>query len=153
MYAFNIRVSNIQSQIELVSNSYKDSLDNTLDNNINYIMAKIVYTKLRALRQIVSISKLCIPQNNNILKLLKNFGQADNKADEYSSSFTKQKCSFKLPQNIMPANHSIFNTKNINDIKWERVKTNAVKVYKGDMKQITLLKKVKYGNLALKKSI
>lgn len=50
MCTFNIRVGNTQSQIKLVHNLYKDSLDYILDSNINGIMTKIVYTKLGPLK-------------------------------------------------------------------------------------------------------
>ncbi len=45
MYTLNITVDNIQRQTKLIHNLYKDSLDNILDNNIDNIVAKIIYTK------------------------------------------------------------------------------------------------------------
>ncbi len=50
MCTLNITVEDIQRQIERIHNLYKDSLDNIFDNNIDNIMAKIIYTKPEPLR-------------------------------------------------------------------------------------------------------
>lgn len=52
--ALNIKTKNIQRYIKLVYNSYKDNLDNILNNNINDIMASIISTNPYLLRQIIS---------------------------------------------------------------------------------------------------
>lgn len=46
MLALNIIIGNTQSHTKPVHDQYKDSLDIILDNNIDNIVAKTVYTKL-----------------------------------------------------------------------------------------------------------
>ena len=53
----------------------------------------------------------------------------------------------------MPLDYSAINTKNISNVKQKWSKTNAIGIYKKDIRQITLLKKLKYKRLTLKKSI
>lgn len=50
MHTLNIIVDDIQKWTEPSYDLYKNSLDNILDNNINDIMAKIVYTKSKLLK-------------------------------------------------------------------------------------------------------
>lgn len=61
MHTLNIRVSNTQSQIELVYNLHKDSLDNILNSNIDKFMAKFVFTKLELLRQGIAVTQSYMP--------------------------------------------------------------------------------------------
>lgn len=90
MHALNIRVSNTQSHIKPVHNIYKYSRDNILDNNIDNIVAKIMYIKLESLKQNASVTQSYMLQNNDILLLSKNFQYTDSKADEHlSSSLTR----------------------------------------------------------------
>lgn len=50
MSALNIKVGHTQSHTKPVHDLYKDNLANILDNNIDNIVAKTVYTKLRLLK-------------------------------------------------------------------------------------------------------
>lgn len=67
MRGFNIKVGDTRRQLKVVYDLYKDSLDNIIDNNIYDIVAKIVYTKSGPLKQGISITQPCIPQDINVL--------------------------------------------------------------------------------------
>lgn len=144
MCTLHMKIDNIQSYIKPVYNLNKDSLKNIIDSNIDNIINKIVYINLRPLRQGTSVMQLYIPYNNNIMQLSKDFWQVDSKADKYSNSLTNQKSSSRLPPSIILAIYSPINTRSIYDIKWEWAKIIAVKSYKGDIRQISLLEKLKY---------
>lgn len=115
MHTLNIIISNIQGQIKLVYDPYKNSLDNILDSNINNIVAKIVYIKPWPLRQSASITQPYILQNINILQLSGNFDQVSSRKDKHSSFFVKVKSCSWLPPSIVPLNYFIINTSSISD--------------------------------------
>lgn len=69
MRTLNIIINNIQEETKLTHNLYKDSLNDILDNNIDKIMAKTVYTKPGP------------PQDVNVLQLLEDFSQASSRKD------------------------------------------------------------------------
>ena len=51
---------------------------------------------------------------------------------------------------MVSPNHFNINNKNISDIKRKQLKANAIETDKKDMRQITLMEKLKHENLALK---
>lgn len=53
----------------------------------------------------------------------------------------------------MFADYTAINIKNISDVKRSRTKASAVEAYKRDIKQHTLLKKLKHKSLALEVSL
>lgn len=153
MDTLNINIYNTQCHTEPVQNLYKDSLDNILNSNIDNIMVKTVHIKSGLLKQSASIMQLYMLQNENILQLSKNFGQADNKEDEQLSSSASEKSSPRLSQSIVPINYFANSTRNISNIKWWQAKASIVVTYKRDVKQIIPLEKLKRESLALEKSI
>lgn len=93
-------------------------------------------------------------QNNNILLLFQAFGQVDNKLNKYFSSFASQKYPPKLPLSIVPIlDYSTINVRSISDVKRKQVKTNGIEANKRDVRQVTLLDKLKYQSLALEELI
>lgn len=107
----------------------------------------------RLLRQSALIIQIYIIQNNNILYLLKDFRQIDNKGDKQSNFLISEIYFPRLLLNIMPVDDFAVSTRIISDIKQWQAKTSTVGIYKKDMKQITLLRKLKYKSLTLKGSI
>lgn len=67
MHILNIIINNTKKHSESAHDLCKNSLNNILDNNIDDILAKIIYTKSRLLKQNTTIKQPYIPQNNNIL--------------------------------------------------------------------------------------
>lgn len=53
----------------------------------------------------------------------------------------------------MPTNHFAINTRSINNIKQKKAKISTIKTYKRDIRQITLLKKLKCKSSALEKFV
>lgn len=73
MYALIIKVDNTQYHIKPIHISYKDSLNDILDSNIDDTVVKTIHIKLKLLRQDFSIIQLYISENDNILQLSKDF--------------------------------------------------------------------------------
>lgn len=61
MRTLNIIVGNTLEQTKLVYNSYKNSLDNIMDNKVNYIVVKIVHIKPESLKQDILNTQLYTP--------------------------------------------------------------------------------------------
>lgn len=119
MHILNIKVGNTKKHIKPVYNLYKNSLGNILNSNINDIEVNIIYTKFKPSKQIVLITQLCIPKNQNILQLSKDFKQVDNQKNKHYNSFVREKSSSKLLPTIVLANYFAINIKSISDIKKE----------------------------------
>lgn len=65
----------------------------------------------------------------------------------------KKKSFYKFLLNIIPLDYFVINTRNISDIKQGWLKASAIKANKRVVKEVTLIKKLKYKNLVLKKFI
>ena len=119
-----------------------------MDNNVDNIVAKTVHTKPGLLKQGALITQLCMPQDVNILQVSENFGKASSRKDKLFSSFTRVKSSPRLPPNIVPLDYFTINSSNISNdwVKQEEPKARTIEVHKRDVKQITLLGKLKYGS-------
>ncbi len=155
MRALNITVGDTQRQTEPIHDPYKDSLDNILDSDIDDIVAKTIHIKPGSLRQDVLITQPCIPQDVNVLQSSGDFGQAFSRRDKHFSSLARVKSSPGLPPNIVPPDYSAINTSSIS-VDWVKrghPKARVVEAHKRDVRQVTLLGKLKRGSLALEGSV
>ncbi len=115
MRALNITVGDTQGQIEPIHNSYKDSLDDILDSDIDDIMAKTIHTKLGPLRQDSSITQPYTLQDIDVLQSSGDFSQASSRRDKLFSSLARVKSSPGLLPSIVPPDYSAINTSSISD--------------------------------------
>ncbi len=155
MRALNITVEDTQGQTEPIHDPYKDNLDNILDSNIDNIMAKTIHTKPGPLRQDALITQPYTPQDIDVLQSSGDFGQASSRRDKHSSFFARVKSSPGLPPSIVPLDYSAINPSSISDdwVKRGQPKTRIVEAHKRDMRQVTLLGRLKCGSSALEGSV